>query len=57
MIRDELEVPSVEVDVEAFGNPDDGESFLTNLGVPLFCIGQGTRYKCDWSFLASCEDV
>ena len=57
VIRDELEVLSVKVDVEAFDSPDDGESFLVDLGVPLLCLGQGTRFECDWSFLATCEDV
>ena len=57
MIRDELKVSSVEVDVDVFDNQDDGESFLTDLEVPLLCLGQGTRCKCDWSFIASCEDV
>ena len=53
-----VKVSTVEIDVEAFDSSrDDGEGFLVDLGVTLLCLGQGTRWECEWSFLASCDDV
>ena len=37
--------------------PDGVAAVLVALVAPSLCLGQGTRCECDWSFLASCEDV